>query len=68
MLERAAWGPSHSQLSLSVGGNVELANSWVDQLYALIRLSLRVLGADPTAVANAFAWLESEPDPDLPEA
>ena len=29
-------------LSLNSGGNVELASSWVDQLYALIRLSLRV--------------------------
>jgi hypothetical protein len=58
-------------LSLNAGGNVELATSWVDQLYALIRASLRILGTDGAAIANAFAWLESDDeDSDLgpPEA
>lgn len=49
-------------LSLNPGGNLELASSWVDQLYALIRLSLRVLQTDEAAVATAFAWLESGSD------
>jgi hypothetical protein len=44
-------------LSLSAGGNVELANSWVDQLYATIHISLRILGTDQEAVDAAFAWL-----------
>lgn len=46
-------------LSLSTGRNVSLAASWVDQLYALIRLSLDLLGTDRVAVAEAFLWLES---------
>jgi hypothetical protein len=49
-------------LSLSSGGNVALASSWVDQLYALIRLSLQILGTDEGAVTDAFAWLEAETD------
>src|SRR5207302_45320 len=49
-------------LSLNAGGNVKLATSWVDQLYALIRISLRILGTDERAVASAFAWLESDAD------
>lgn len=49
-------------LSLNAGGNVELANSWVDQLYALIRGSLRTLGTDEKSVADAFAWLDSSGD------
>jgi hypothetical protein len=49
-------------LSLNPGGNVELARSWVDQLYTLIRLSLRVLQTDEAAVTEAFEWLETEPD------
>ena len=48
-------------LSLNAGGNVELANSWVDQLYALIRGSLRNLGTDESVV-DAFAWLDSSGD------
>lgn len=47
-------------LSLNAGGNVELATSWVNQLYALIRISLQILGTDEEVVRNAFAWLESE--------
>ena len=47
-------------LSLNSGGNVELASSWVDQLYALIRISLKILGTDENAVASAFAWLNPE--------
>lgn len=47
-------------LSLSAGGNVELANSWVDSLYALIRLSLHVLETDTTITDDAFAWLTTD--------
>jgi hypothetical protein len=47
-------------LSLNSGGNVELASSWVDQLYALIRISLQILGTEEEAVENAFAWLDDE--------
>lgn len=46
-----------ASLALNRGGNVELAASWVDQLYALIRISLRLLGTDRTAVERAFGWL-----------
>lgn len=49
-------------LSLSSGGNVELASSWADQLYTLIRISLQILGTDEKAVHNAFAWLKAERD------
>ena len=49
-------------LSLNSGGNVPLAASWVDQLYALIRTSLRILGTDEKAVENAFAWLSGDAD------
>lgn len=45
-------------LSLSRGGNVELANSWVDQFYSLVRVSMQILGTDETAVTEAFAWIE----------
>jgi len=48
-------------LSLNSGGNVNLATSWVDQLYTLIRISLQILGTDEKAVENAFAWLAAEP-------
>jgi hypothetical protein len=51
-------------LSLSAGGNVELASSWVDQLYALIRQSLQILGTDEVSVNNAFSWLSAEDDAD----
>lgn len=47
-------------LSLNTGRNVPLAASWVDQLYALIRVSLDLLDTDRAAVAEAFVWLESE--------
>ena len=50
-------------LSLSAGANVELATSWVDSLYALIRLSLNILGTEDEAVTGAFAWLKSETAP-----
>lgn len=49
-------------LSLNSGANVELASSWADQLYALIRISLRILGTDEKAVEDAFAWLNGEQD------
>jgi hypothetical protein len=41
-------------------GNVELASAWVDQLYALIRISLQILGTEEKAVENAFAWLDDK--------
>ena len=44
--------------SLSAGGNVELASAWVDQLNALIRMSLLILGTDVAAVRTAFARME----------
>ncbi|MFI7430159.1 DUF5677 domain-containing protein [Micromonospora sp. NPDC049836] len=47
-------------LSLSAGGNVDLAGSWVDSLHALIRVSLDILGTEKEAVTAAFSWLASE--------
>lgn len=44
-------------LSLNYGGNVELANAWVNQLYSLIRAGLQILGTDEGAVDAAFAWM-----------
>lgn len=60
-------------LSLNSGGNVKLASSWVDQLYTLMRASLRILGTDKTSVSEAFAWLDEDSEIDdisldLPEA
>ena len=55
-------------LSLNSGANVELASSWADQLYALIRISLRILGTDEKAVEDAFAWLNGEQDEGRPRA
>ncbi len=49
-------------LSLSPGANAELAQSWIDSLYALMRLSLDILRTDRDAVADAFAWLEADGD------
>ncbi|GLX05743.1 hypothetical protein Misp03_26700 [Microbispora sp. NBRC 16548] len=49
-------------LSLNSGGNVDLATSWVNQLYTLIRISLQILGTDENAVEAAFAWLGAEAD------
>lgn len=49
-------------LSLSYGGNVELATAWVDQFYSLARTGLQILGTDEDAVAEAFAWLEDADD------
>ncbi len=49
-------------LFLNSGGNVTLATSWVDQFYALIRISLQILGTDENAVENAFSWLGAEAD------
>lgn len=53
--------------SLSFGGNVSLASSWVDQFYMLSRTGLSILETDEDAVASAFAWLE-EPDQEPPES
>lgn len=46
-------------LSLNSGGNVEFATAWVNQLYTLVQVGLRVLGTDEEAVKNAFAWLKN---------
>lgn len=45
-------------LSLSLGGNVQLATAWVDQFYSLIRTAFRILDTDELAVSSAFSWLE----------
>src|SRR5690606_36340137 len=47
-------------LSLNAGGNVEIANSWVNALYALIRVSLDILGTDVDAVTQAFSWFSGD--------
>ncbi|MCP5068640.1 MAG: hypothetical protein GY946_18920 [bacterium] len=47
-------------LSLNAGANVALARSWIDQLFALIQRSLRILGTEPSVVSDAFAWLEAD--------
>lgn len=44
-------------LSLSYGGNVDLARSWIIGLYGLMRMSLQLLGTNEEAVTEAFAWL-----------
>jgi hypothetical protein len=50
-------------LSLSMGGNVQLATAWVDQFYSLVRTAFRILDTDERAVSSAFSWLdESETD------
>lgn len=49
-------------LSLSMGGNVELATSWVDQFYSLARTGLRILKTDEYAVTAAFAWMNDADD------
>ncbi|WP_448071309.1 DUF5677 domain-containing protein [Georgenia yuyongxinii] len=46
-------------LSLSYGGNVDLARSWIIGLYGLIRMSLQLLGTKEEAIAEAFAWLHN---------
>lgn len=49
-------------LNLSYGGNVDLARSWIIGLYALMRMSLNLLGTDESAVTDAFAWLHPDDD------
>lgn len=44
--------------SLNSGGDVEFASTWVKQLYALMRVSLEILGTDEKAVQDAFSWLD----------
>jgi hypothetical protein len=48
-----------SSLSLSDGANVELAQSWVDALYALMYDSMQVLRVSDEVVNEAFGWLEN---------
>lgn len=45
-------------LSLSQGGNVDLATAWVDQFYSLVRTAFRILDTEERAVSSAFSWLE----------
>jgi hypothetical protein len=47
-------------LTLSAGGNVDIARSWLDQFYTLIRISLEILGTDERSVTDAFSWLSDE--------
>jgi hypothetical protein len=54
-------------LSLSHGGNVEFARSWVIALHGLIQMSLHILGTDKVAVASAFDWLASTDDDQVEE-
>lgn len=49
-------------LSRDADGNVELARSWVDQLYALIHESHNILGTPEPQVRQAFAWLDNGDD------
>jgi hypothetical protein len=53
-------------LSLSYGGNVQLASSWVDQFYSLVRTGLGILNTDEAAVTAAFAWMETGADDEPP--
>lgn len=55
-------------LSLSYGGNVDLARSWIIGLYSLMRTSLQILGTNTDAVAQAFAWLRDGEESDEPGA
>lgn len=55
-------------LSLSFGGNVPLASSWVDQFYSLVRTALSILDTDDAAVSAAFAWLEESAEEELEPA
>lgn len=45
-------------LSLSLGGNVQLATAWVNQFYSLVRTAFRILDTEERAVSSAFSWLE----------
>lgn len=45
-------------LSLSLGGNVELATAWVNQFHSLVRAAFRILDTDERAVSSAFSWLD----------
>lgn len=45
-------------LSLNHGGNVELAMSWVELLYSLVRAGMQILGTDQGAKNAAFAWMD----------
>ncbi|MFP5070508.1 DUF5677 domain-containing protein [Pseudonocardia nantongensis] len=44
-------------LSLNSGGNDELARSWVDSAYSIMRISLSILGTESAAVRSAFEWM-----------
>lgn len=49
-----------ASLSLSSGGNLELAQSWVDFLYAIMRTSLDILVVPQATITEAYCWLNEE--------
>ena len=49
-------------MSLNPGGNVELAASWVEQFYSIVRVGLGILGTNKDAVSEAFAWVNADDD------
>lgn len=55
-------------LSLSYGANVDLAASWVDQFYSLVRTGLDILNTDEAAISAAFAWLANDTEDAPPGA
>ncbi|MDJ0317636.1 DUF5677 domain-containing protein [Arthrobacter antibioticus] len=52
-------------IALNPGGNVELAASWVEQFYSLVRAGLGILGTDKDAVSEAFAWMDNADEPSV---
>ena len=51
-------------MSLSAGAVVALAQSWIDQLYALMYESFSILGTSAEVVDEAFDWLKADQPPD----
>jgi len=51
-------------LSLSAGGNPDIARSWLIALHGLIRASLDILAVPKEALQEAFGWLENSPAPE----
>jgi hypothetical protein len=51
-----------ASLSLPSGGSEQLADAWLDSLYALIVVSLEVLEANPACIQSAFGWMEDGDD------
>lgn len=53
-----------ASMSLSAGGSVPLARSWVISLYALMRMSLDILETPGWTIDKAFGWLTEGVDED----